>query len=210
MKLLLTSAGITTEAIASKLLGLVGGGGKKIGFITTAANAEPGNKDWFINQIFNLQKYGFDWIDFIDPSAADVDWKKRLKEVDIVFVSGGNTFHLLNQARLTGFDNWLKQHIESVIYVGVSAGSILATPNIGIAPIDDGDANIPNITDLTGLGFVDFEVSPHTPEMVSAAANQAYAATISNKLFAYNDTSALCVADGKIEIINEGKYWEFN
>lgn len=167
MKLLLTSAGITTQTIADKLLELADGGNAKVGFITTAANAEPGNKDWYINQILNLQKYGFDWIDFIDPSAADIDWKTRLQEVGIVFVSGGNTFHLLDQARKTGFDAWLKANIENIVYVGVSAGSIIATPSIGVAPIDNGDDNTPGITDLTGLHFVDFEVSPHTPEMVS-------------------------------------------
>lgn len=210
MKLLLTSAGVTTQAIADRLLNLAGGGNTKVGFITTAANAEPGNKDWYINQILNLQKYGFDWIDFIDPSAADIDWKTRLQETSIIFVSGGNTFHLLNQTRKTGFDAWLKANIEHIVYVGVSAGSIIATPSIGIAPVDNGDDNTPGITDLTGLHFVDFEVSPHTPEMVSVAANADYAKSISNKLFAYNDTSALCVVDGKLEIINDGQYWEFN
>lgn len=210
MKLLLTSAGITTQTIADKLLELADGGNTKVGFITTAANAEPGNKDWYINQILNLQKYGFDWIDFIDPSAADIDWKTRLQEVGIIFVSGGNTFHLLNQARKTGFAIWLKENIENIVYVGVSAGSIIATPSIGIAPIDNGDDNTPGITDLTGLHFVDFEVSPHTPEMVSVTANEEYAKSISHKLFAYNDTSAICAIDSEVTIINDGEFWEFN
>jgi len=210
MKLLLTSAGITTQAVADRLSELIGKGNKKIGFITTAANVEPGNKDWYINQVFNLREYGFEWIDFIDPSAANVDWRMRLKEVGVVFVSGGNTFHLLDQARKTGFDSWLKENIENVVYVGVSAGSIVMTPSIGIAPVDGGDENLPGIIDLTGFNFVDFEVSPHTPEMVSTVANEAYAKSIQNKLYAYNDRSALCVVDGKLEIINDGQYWEFN
>ena len=210
MKLLLTSAGITTQTIANKLLELADGSNTKVGFITTAANAEPGNKDWYINQILNLQKYGFDWIDFIDPSAADIDWKTRLQEVGIIFVSGGNTFHLLNQARKTGFDIWLKENIENIVYVGVSAGSIIVTPSIGIAPIDNGDDNTPGITDLAGLHFIDFEVSPHTPEMVSVTANEEYAKSISHKLFAYNDASAICVIDSEVTIINDGEYWEFN
>jgi len=210
MKLLLTSAGITTQAIASKLLELTGEGNRKIGFITTAANAESGNKDWFIDQIINLQKHGFDWIDFIDPSASGVDWRTRLNEVGIIFVSGGNTFHLLNQTRKTGFDNWLKEHLENVVYVGVSAGSILVTPNIGIASIENGDENLCGISDLSGLGFVDFEVSPHTPGMVSAWANQEYAKSIKNKLYAYNDKSALSVVGSGLDIINSGQYWEFN
>lgn len=210
MKLLLTSAGITTQAIADTLYTLVSGGNRKVGFIPTAANAEPGNKDWFLKQIFDLQKHGFDWIDFIDPSAADIDWKTRLSEVTIVFVSGGNTFHLLDQARKTGFDKWLGQNRENIVYVGVSAGSIVVTPSIGIAPVDNGDENVAGITDLAGFHFVDFEVSPHTPEMVSVKANAAYAATTKNKLYAYNDASALCVVDGKLEVIHDGQYWEYN
>lgn len=210
MKLLLTSAGVTTQAIANKLAALVGNGNRKVGFITTAANVEPGNKDWYINQIISLQKYGFDYIDFIDPSAADVDWKTRLADVGIIFVSGGNTFHLLNQSRTTGFDAWLRQHIERIVYIGVSAGSIIMTPHIGVASIDNGDTNLAGITDLTGFGFVPFELSPHTPEMVSVSAVAAYASTIQHKLYAINDTSALCIKDGRLKIINDGQYWEYN
>lgn len=210
MKLLLTSAGITTQVIADKLGELVGDGNKKVVCITTASNVEPGNKDWFLRQISGLQKNGYDWIDFVDPSAADVDWKSRLQDVGIVFVNGGNTFHLLHQARETGFAAWLHENIERIVYVGVSAGSIITTPSIGIAPVDNGDENLPDITDLTGLGFVDFEVSPHTPEMVSVAANKEYATTISRKLYAYNDRSALCVTDDGLAVLNDGEYWEFN
>lgn len=207
---MLTSAGITTRAIADKLLELIGGGSKKVGFVTTAMNVEPGSKDNYISQILYLQKFGFDWIDFIDPSAPGVDWKARLGKVGVVFVCGGNTFHLLDQVRKTGFDSWLKANIENVVYVGDSAGSIIATANIGIAPVDNGDENLPGITDLTGLCLVDFEVSPHTPEMVSVQANGEYAKTIKNKLYAYNDRTALSVVNGKLEVINDGEYWEFN
>jgi dipeptidase E len=210
MKLLLTSAGITTQAIADTLNDLIGDGNRKIGFIPTAANMEPGNKDWFINQFVNLRKYGFDWIDCIDPSAAGIDWRARLREVGVVFVSGGNTFHLLNQARLTGFGDWLHEHGESIVYVGVSAGSIIMTPSIGIAPVDNGDENTVGIDDVTGLKFVDFEVSPHTPEAVSLQANKQYVTTIRNKLYAYNDSAALRVVDGAVEKVPGGQYWEFN
>ena len=210
MKLLLTSAGITTEAIATALHKLVGDGNKKVGFITTSANVEAGNKDWYFAQITNLQKHGYDWIDVIDPSAPGVEWQKRLAEVGIVFVSGGNTFHILDQARKTGLDVWLKEHIETIVYVGVSAGSILATPSIGISPVDNGDQNLPGITDLTGLGFVNFEISPHTPEMVSIKGNETYARSMARKLYAVNDRSAIVVQGTKRELIIDGRYWEFN
>lgn len=210
MKLLLTSAGITTPAIADALAKLVGDGNKNVGFITTAANVEPGNKDWYLSQITNLQKYGYNWIDVIDPSAPGVDWRARMAEVGIVFVSGGNTFHLLDQVRKTGFDTWLAERRDDIVYVGVSAGSIIATPDIGISPVDNGDENLPGITDLTGLGFVDFEISPHTPEMISVEANEGYAKTIAHKLYAINDRSAICVQGAQRELIVDGRYWEFN
>ncbi|MCD8568238.1 MAG: peptidase E [Geovibrio sp.] len=107
----------------------------------------------------------------------------------------GNTFHLLNEAHKTGFDKWLKENIDSKVIVGISAGSIIMTPNIAVASIDDGDENIVGLTDLSGLGFVDFEVSPHTPEDVSVDANKEYAKTISNKLLMLDNNSAVIVKD---------------
>ena len=111
MKLLLTSAGLTNESIAKALSELVDKSldKVKVGFIPTAANVEEGDKAWFIEQSFDaLNRYGFKWIDMVDPSASEIDWQSRLNDVDIIFVSGGNTFHLLNQFRKSGFDKWLK------------------------------------------------------------------------------------------------------
>ena len=71
MKLLLTSNGISNQSIANALESLADkkANAIKIGFIPTAANVEGKNKDWFVNQFINLRKFGFNWIDVIDPSA---------------------------------------------------------------------------------------------------------------------------------------------
>jgi dipeptidase E len=110
MKLLLTSGGISNRAIAASLLELVGRPASevKVGFIPTAANVETHNKDWLIGQFVSLWRYGFSQIDIVDPTAAGVDWRNRLDAVDMLWLSGGNTFHLLDQVRKTGFDDWLK------------------------------------------------------------------------------------------------------
>ncbi|HSE29810.1 MAG TPA: Type 1 glutamine amidotransferase-like domain-containing protein [Candidatus Saccharimonadales bacterium] len=208
MKLLLTSGGITTQKIADELNKLVGQGGKKVAFVPTAANAEP-NGPWFLEQVDNLRKFGFDQIDFVDPSAAENDWRSRLNKSDIIFVSGGNTFHLLKQTRDSGFGEWLKQNIDRKIYVGSSAGSILATPSIAAASVDHGDRNIPGLKDLTGLNLVDFELSPHTPTEVSDKGNREYAATIANKLYGINDQSAILVSGNKIKVVHDGDFWEY-
>lgn len=209
MKLLLTSGGVTTQQIADELTKMIGQGGKKVAFIPTAANAEP-NGPWFLNQLDNLRKFGFNEIDFVDPSATENDWPTRLNAADIIFVSGGNTFHLLKQTRKTGFGDWLKQNLKNKVYVGSSAGSILVTPSIAIASVDHGDRNIPGLKDITGLNFVDFEVSPHTPTEVSDKGNREYAKTIKNKLYGINDQSAISVIDSEFKIIHDGEFWEYN
>jgi len=212
MKLLLTSAGVTNQSIADSLIGLVGKpiSEIKIGLVSTAKNVQYGNADWFVRQFNNLYKYGFNWIDVIDPSAAGVDYKLALKDVDVILVGGGNTFHLLNQVRLTGFDELLKTVLEDKVYMGISAGSILATPSIAIASVDNGDENLCGITDLSGLSLVDFEVSPHTPEDVSMKGNEEYSRTISNVLYTLDDNSAIEVNGKEIKVISEGIWHKLN
>jgi dipeptidase E len=208
MKLLLTSTGITNDALARALTQLTGKKPEdvKIGFIPTAANVEEGNKDWFIGQLTNLNKYGYSWIDIIDPSAAGVDWETRLSETDVVYISGGNTFHLLDQVRKTGFDTWLEAHKQDKIFVGSSAGSILMTPSIAVAGVEPGDPNLPGIADLRGMSWVTFEISPHVPEMVAPESSIAYQSTTGCELYLIDDSTGILVEDGTIEVITEGKW----
>lgn len=211
MKLLLSSAGITNQSIANAVVELVGKAASdtKVALIPTASNLEKGNKDWYIRQLTNLQRYGFSWIDIVDISAPEVQWRERLAEVDVVVMSGGNTFYLLDQVRKSGFDEWLKGNLEKKVYVGISAGSIITTPSIAIASVDNGDENLSGLTDLTGLGLVDFEVSPHTPEHVSHEGNKKYLESISNELYALDDQSALKIVDGKVEAVSEGNWLKY-
>lgn len=206
MKLLLTSAGITNDRIASALSELVGKplNEVKTAFIPTAKN----NRDIPVleamaNQLSQLDERGIDYT-VVDPSF-DNDWKQKLDGVELVIIGGGNTFHLLNEARKTGFDAWLKDNLNNKVYMGTSAGSILMTPYIAIASVDDGDENKVGITDLTGLGFVDFEVSPHTPEDISIEGNLEYSKTTPRKLLLLDNNSAVKVTDD-IEVISTGEW----
>lgn len=211
MKLLLTSAGITNQSIAKALVELCGKPAEdiKVGFITTAANVEEGNKDWYINQFTNLHKYGFGWVDVVDPSAADVNWQERLKEVDVIFVSGGNTFHLLNQYRKTGFGEWLRQNLESKVYVGVSAGTIITTPSLDVCTIEPSDPNLPGLDDITGMNLVDFEIEPHCDEQRFVIMRE-YAKGKQNKVYAIDDQTAIKVDGGNEDPISEGNWKVYN
>lgn len=212
MKLLLTSSGIVKSSIAKALAELVGKtpSETKIGFIPTAANAEEGNKDWFINQFVNLWRFGYSSIDIIDFSAADINWRQRLVDVDVVFVSGGNTFHLLNQARKTGFDTWLNEQKDSKVFVGVSAGTILMTPTIEIAGLEPGpDDNLPKISDLTGMNWVNFEIEPHC-DSERFDVVEGYAKGCDNPVYAIDDQTAIKVVDSAVEVVSEGVWRSYN
>jgi dipeptidase E len=208
MKLLLTSAGITKRAIADTLVELVGkpASSTKVAFIPTAANVEEGNKDWYINQFLNFWRFGFNWIDVVDPSAPDVAWQERLRDVDVVFVSGGNTFHLLNQMRMTGLQKWLNENMQTKVYVGVSAGTIVAAPTIGVANMPPPDSNVAGLKDLSGLGWVDFEIEPHCDKDRYALVEQ-YAQKCPYPVYGIDDQTAIKVAGGKAEVVSEG-FWK--
>jgi dipeptidase E len=213
MKLLLTSTGIANESIKEALFDLVGKPPEevKVGFIPTAVNAEIGNKFWLLKDLTQLQSVGFGWLDIVDPSAADVDWRARLNVVDIVYVAGGNTFHLLDQTRKTGFGEWLQGVLkQDKVFVGSSAGSILAGPSIAGAGVEGGDENVAKLKDLTGLKFVGFEFLPHVSNGITVQAAERYAQTTENPLYAVDDQTAIKVDGNHIDVVSEGKWQLFN
>lgn len=209
----MTSGGISNRSIAAALNSLVGKSPNdvKIGYVPTAANIETGNKDWVIKDFLNFWRYGYNQIDIVDPSAAGVDWRERLASVDILMPSGGNTFHLLDQARKTGFGEWLKENLNNKVYIGGSASSILMGPSIGTAGGIGkyGDENLPGLKDLTGLNLVDFEIAPHVPARVSYELVDEYARKNHASVYALDDQSALKVEGDKVEVIGEGQWKKF-
>ena len=211
MKLLLTSAGIKNETIKKEFYNLVGLTPEEIKavFIPTAKNVEIGDKKWLIANLYEMSNIVGE-IDIVELTVQSPEvLKKRLEWADVIIVGGGNTYYLLEQVRKSGFSKMLPELLKDRVYVGISAGSIICCPKIDVATIDDGDENIVNLKDTSGLNFVDFEVSPHTPD-VSLEANKEYAKTIKNKLYAYDDDMAVKVDGNKVELVGNGQHWEYN
>jgi len=81
--------------------------------------------------------------------------EEKAMTFDVVYFTGGNTRHLLRRVKETGFDVIVKRMVyANKVYVGVSAGSIIATPNIS-DPFDEQTA---------GLSLVNVYLSVHQPE----------------------------------------------
>ncbi len=183
-----------------------------VAFDITAAYGDEENPTWFEKFKDQLRQQGITNIENLDLRNKN---QEELEEIfdrsDIIFVNGGNTFFLLDWMRKTGFEKALKKFLsEDKLYVGVSAGGIVVTPTIAIAGVEPGDANNVGLKDFTGLDTVNFEFSPHVPDMVSYEAVEEYSKTTHNKIYSVDDYAAVLVQDNKVSIIGDGKYKIYN
>lgn len=219
MKLLLTSAGLENKSIIKALQELVVKpfSKVKIAFIPTAANLEPGDKqDWLIKDLEILKKLNFASIDIVDISALPKEiWLERLKEADVLFVEGGNTYHLLYWFNKSGLSKILSELLKTKIYVGVSAGTKVVTPSLLNS---SSKKNFVEKTGKTindkGLGLVDFMITPHMNSVWFSKLTFDNLERQSKKypysIYGLDDNSAIKIDGDKIEIISEGKWKKFN
>ncbi|MBU3958171.1 MAG: peptidase E [Nanoarchaeota archaeon] len=199
-KLLLTSAGFENPKVGMKFLEIIGKPASeiKVVFIPTAATTE-GEKYYVGECKKDLLEVG---IDEKNIKVLDLDHQISYSEVagfDVIYMCGGNTFHLLNTVRKTGFDKAIKQFLEEgKVYTGVSAGSILMGPNIEIAKL--GDKNECGVTNFTGLGYIDSAISPHYNEDERKKVED-FKKKTNYPILPLKDNQALLVLDNKTEII---------
>lgn len=132
-----------------------------VAFIPTAANLYE-DKSWLMKDRDKLTAMGFTVKDVNLEEKTKEQLQKELTDIDVIFVSGGNTFYLLQQVRESGFDEIVKDMIEKgVVYIGSSAGAVLVSPTIEPVKGMDDEADAPRLTSYEGLGIVDYLVLPH-------------------------------------------------
>ena len=218
MKLLLTSSGITNKSIENALSELAGKPFSKLHltFIPTAANVEKGDKSWLVNDMNNFRKLGFASLDIIDISAVSKDiWLRSFKKADILVLGGGNVEHLLKWMKKSGLKNLLPQLLETKIYVGISAGSMVTAKKISLS--SSGILyyeQTGNLKDVEGLALVRFELFPHLNsksfQKITVDYLQKIAQKNLNTFYAIDDDTAIKVVNKTISIVSEGKWKKFN
>ncbi len=218
MKLLLTSSGITNKSIEKALFELIGKKAEEtsVAFIPTASNVERGDKWWVIKDLVNLQKLNFKQIDIVDISALDEKmWRPRLEESDVLFFEGGNTYHLMEWVNKSGLIKILPELLKTRVYVGVSAGSMILSKNLALNISQTlYEEDLDKTEEMTGLNYVDFYFLPHmNSEYFNKLGKDNVGKSVNGmaeKIYAMDDSSALKVVDGQVEIISEGEYLEYN
>jgi dipeptidase E len=218
MRLLLTSAGVQNQSIEGALVDLLG---KPIAessalCIPTAMYAHPavgpGPGPWrFISGSSENRMVGLGWesmgvLELTALSSLDEEmWVHLVRATDALLVAGGDVLYLCHWMRESGLVDLLPSLSETV-WVGLSSGSMVMTPQVG----DEFIQWRPPSGDTSTLRVVDFSICPHVngdglPGNTMAEA-QSWAAGIDGPAYAVDDQTAFKVLDDEVEIVSEG-HW---
>ena len=113
--------------------------------------------------LFQSLGFSIDILDIVNSSEEVI--KEKIKQTPYLYISGGNTFYLLQELKRKHLLPSIKSQIdEGMIYIGESAGAMITTLDIEYAQIMD-DKNLANdLNDYSALNLIDFAIVPHYGE----------------------------------------------
>jgi len=218
MKFLLTSAGIKNASIHNALVNLLG---KPIAesnalCIPTAGYGHPQVKPFRAWRFISGQEpncpmceLGWKSVGVLEltalPSIDQERWISWVREADVLLVNGGDALYLCHWMQQSGLADLLPS-LPEMVWVGLSAGSMVMTPRIGKDFVGWKSSTGSDST----LGIVDFSIFPHLdhpdlPENTLVNAEK-WAAEIQVPAYAIDDQTALKVVDGAVEVVSEGNW----
>jgi dipeptidase E len=217
VKLLLTSAGIKNASIREALVELLG---KPIAesdalCIPTALYGHPQagpRQAWrcISGEETGTPTVGLGWksVGVLEltalPSLPDERWVPVVEATDVLLVEGGDAAYLCHWLRESGLAALLPS-LPDIVWVGVSAGSMVMTPRIG-ADFVSWDSPAGDTT----LGIVDFSIFPHldNPDLPwnSMGTAERWAAELAGPAYAIDDETAIRVVDGEVDVVSEGRW----
>ncbi|SDG21363.1 dipeptidase E [Lentzea fradiae] len=218
MKLLLTSGGVTNPSIHEALVQLLGkpisechalcvptaqwghpmcGPASVRGFVAaTSAWRNFSGLGWASLGVLELTAL---------PSIGERRWVPWVRDADVLLVDGGDATYLCHWMRESRLADLLPS-LPDLVWVGVSAGSMVMTPRIGSYFVE-----WPSAEDDRTLGVVDFAIFPHLnafPENTPADAER-WATGLGVPAYAIDEQTAIKVVDGSVEVVSEGEWTLF-
>ncbi len=137
--------------------------GKIIAFIPTASLTES-IRFYVKTGRKALEKVGMIVEEVEITQFSNEEISSILHKCDYIYITGGNTFFLLQELKRKGVDKIISEQVKSgKLYIGESAGAIIASPdteymkNVNFDPIE----KAPELEDYSSLGLVDFYTIPH-------------------------------------------------
>lgn len=164
MKCILSSAGFYTPEIVAKCVELVGKPQDEItiAVINEAYAVEHGDHAWVLDDLNRIKCNFKGRMELVNLLALDIATvKERIGLADVIFVVGGHTDYLMSVFKQTGFDKLLPEMLDTKVYVGSSAGSMVMCNRVSTeayARIYGEDSDY-GTTEF--LGLVDVAIKPH-------------------------------------------------
>lgn len=217
MKLLLTDSGVKNASIRSALVELLG---KPISEATALCiptagyggrHADPEGPWRFVSGQSPNPMTGLGWksvgvLELTALSSVDREiWHSWVHAADALLVNGGDALYLCHWMRESGLAD-LFPSLHDMVYVGLSAGSMVLTPKVGAHFVDW----MPPSGSDGALGVVDFSLFPHLdhpdcPDNTMAEAER-WATGIQGPAYAIDDQTAIKVTGSRVEVVSEG-HW---
>lgn len=175
---------------------------KTVTFIPTASLVEE-YKGHVANDKNAFLRLGMT-VDVLELSVASPEEiNRKLTTNDYIFVSGGNTFYLLEQLRQTGTDTLIQAEIaKGKTYIGTSAGSIIMAPDITYVEAMDDKFKAHVLQDYKGLHLIDQYPLVHYQDFPFVEAGEQIYQTYKDRLplVLLSNKQVLLVDNNKIEI----------
>lgn len=178
--------------------------GKSVTFIPTASIVEE-IAFYVENDRKALESIGL-IIDILEISTAtDEEIQNKLRNNDYIYVSGGNTFFLLQELKKTGADKIIIEQINfGKTYIGASAGSIILSPNIEYVKGIDDFNKAETLINYSGLNIVDFYPVPHYTNVPFKDAVEEIISKYESELnlLPISNTQVIVVNNDKFKVLN--------
>ena len=179
---------------------------REILFIPTASHVEP-RRDYVYRAWSHFESLGFRVRDLEVSELSREECLEQIEKAEILYVAGGNTFYLLQELQKKDLLDAIRKKVEAgMVYVGESAGAVLASHDIDYVYQIDPKEDAPELAGTKGLGLMDFYVLPHYLDRPFEEVTKATYDQYKDELdFVFIDNSQSIVSDGldKIEIKTE-------
>ena len=218
MRLLLTSGGVTNASLHEALVQLLG---KPVAdcHALVVPTAQWGHPSCGPRSVRGLIAAEPTWGSFTGLGWASLGvleltalasigperWVPWVREADVLLVDGGEATYLCHWVRESGLADLLPE-LDDLVWVGVSAGSMVMTPRIGQDFVHWSGA----ASDRT-LGLVDFHVFPHLnafPDNTLADAER-WAADLDGPAYVIDEQTGIVVDGDTVQVVSEGEWRRF-
>lgn len=178
---------------------------KTVSFIPTASIPEK-MKFYVSSAKKSFEKMGLivDELEITKLTNDEITYK--LRHNDYIYVSGGNTFYLLQELNRTGAGKIIIEQINAgKLYIGESAGSMIVSPNIEYVKDMDDCRKATDLESFSALNIIDFYPLPHHTNFPFAKAVKKIITKYESSLNLYpiSNSQAILVEENYTKIENE-------